>query len=285
MVSQVAFKLPYTAPAHPVKAARTEAPDCRKPGAGRARALLCAATLTLMSGCATNSVMTLMKASGQHGAIAPSAAIVQAELKGRAIDVGTVAFDLQKAADKQGLPDVPDSVYLELIDSQLKKAFTGAALGKGTAPAYPVNVAIEELKLKPAIPLFLQISTFGVRIEIVGESGTVLLRGRFRSYVSSPGFTVFAGGVVVPVALPAENYEYVALAKMFPAVAIVTAATANGLQQGQTLDEIRIYPQDIEAGNIISPDLFLKDAPFGMSQMNAKDIARVIQAAQARSGR
>jgi hypothetical protein len=99
--------------------------------------------------------------------------IVLEELKGRAFEIGAVAFDLRKPGDKQG-PDIPDSAYLELLDSQLK----------------------------------------------------------------------------------AKGRDYVALAKMFPAVAVVIAATAQALQQGKTLDEIKVYPQGIEAGTMISPDLF-----------------------------
>ena len=244
------------------------------------RALFAAALLVFLAGCAANSVTTLMKASKQTDPIMPSAKRVQAELKGRAFEVGSVVLDLQKAGDKQG-PDIPDSAYLELFDSQLRKAFAGAALGGGTMPAYPVNVAIEELKLRPARFPIPEISTFRVRMEIVSANGAILLRGQFRSYLSGPAFVVITTGVVVPVALPAEGWEYVALAKMFPATALVTAATTQGLQQGKTLDKIRIYPQDIEAGNIISPDLFLKSAPFGMSEMDYKEIARVIRAAQA----
>ena len=60
------------------------------------------------------------------------------------------------------------------------------------------------------------------------------------------------------------------------------ATTTPGLQQGNTLDEIKVYPEDIEAGNIISPGLFLKNAPFGMTQMDYAKIRRVIQAAKAR---
>jgi hypothetical protein len=47
------------------------------------------------------------------------------------------------------------------------------------------------------------------------------------------------------------------------------------------LDEIKVYPQDIEAGNIISPDLFLKNAPFGMTQIDYGEIHRAIEAARA----
>lgn len=243
-------------------------------------ALSAAALLVFLAGCATNSVTTLMRASKRTDPIMPSAERVEVELKGRAFEVGRVAFDLQKAADKQGPPDIPDSAYLELFDSQLRKAFTGATLGSGTMPAYPVNVAIEELKLRPARFPIPEISTFRVRMEIAGANGAILLRGQFRSYLSGPAFMVITTGVVVPVALPAEGWERVALAKMFPATALVTAVTTQGLQQGKTLDKIRIYPQDIEAGNMISPDLFLKSAPFGMTEMDYKEIAWVIRAAQ-----
>ncbi len=247
----------------------------------RGPALFCAAVLVVLSGCATNSVTTLLKASKQTGAIMPSAAVVQDELQGRAFEVGTVAFDLRSAADKQG-PDIPDSAYLELLDAQLKKAFDGAGLGKGALPAYPVNVAIERLELKPAVFLIPQMSVLRVRMEIERPDAEILMRGQFQSYLSSPTVMVIASGVVAPIALPAKDWEYVALAKMFPAVAIVITTTTQGLQQGKTLNEIKVYPQDIEAGNIISPDLFLKNAPFGITQIDRKEIERAIRAAEAR---
>ena len=262
-------------------------PNCYQADSNRAylcHARFFAAILALLSGCASNSVTTLLKASKQTDPITPSASVIQDELRGRSFEVGSVAFDLHKPEDKQG-PNIPDSAYLKLLDSQLEKAFDGARLGKGTVPAYPVNVAIEELKLKPARFPIPEISTLRVRMEIVGENGAILMRGQFRSYLSGPAFMVITSGVVMPVALPAEGWEYVALAKMFPVVAFVTALTTQGLQQGKPLDDIRIYPQDIEAGNIISADLFLQNAPFGMTQMDSKEIRQVIRASQAREDR
>jgi hypothetical protein len=240
--------------------------------------------VVLLSGCASNSVTTLLRASKQTDAIMPSASVVQNELKARAFEVGTVAFDLRTAGDKQG-PDIPDSAYLELFDSQLKKAFDGAGLAKGATPAYPVNVAIERLQLNPATFLISEFSVFRVRMEIARPDAEVLMRGQFQSFLSSPTVMVIASGVVAPIALPAKGWEYVALAKMFPAVAVVITATTQGLQQGKTLDEIKVYPQDIEAGTMISPDLFLKNAPFGITQMSYKEIDRVITAAKARGDR
>jgi len=237
--------------------------------------------LALLSGCASNSVTTLLKASKQTDAIVPSASVIQSELRGRAFEVGTVAFDVRKAGDKQG-PDIPDSAYLELFDGQLSKAFRGAELGTGDMPAHPVDVAIERLKLKPATPLIAGTSIFRVRMEIPTPSGEVLMRGEFQSYLAAPTVIVFASGVVVPISLPCSGQEYVALAKMFPAVAVVIATTAQGLQQGKTLDAIKVYPEDIEAGNIISPDLFLKHAPFGLTQIDHKEIDRVVKDAKAR---
>jgi len=237
-----------------------------------------ASLLVVLSGCATNSVTTLLRASKQTDAIIPSASVVQDELKAHAFAAGTVAFDLGQTAAKQG-PDIPDAAYLELLDTQLRKAFHGAGLGTGAKPAYPVNVAIERLELKPAVPLLPQMSVLRVRMEIARPDADVLMRGHFQSYLSSPTFMVIAGGVVAPVAMPAKDWEYVALAKMFPAVAIVIATTTQGLQNGKTLDEIAVYPQDIEAGNIISPDLFLKNAPFGITQIGRNEIDRAIKGA------
>ena len=241
--------------------------------------LVCAAMLLLLSGCATNSVTTLLKASNQTDLITPSAAVIQSELRGRAFKAGAVVFDLRKVGDKQG-PDIPDSAYLKLLGFQLRKAFDGAGLQNGALPAYPVNVAIERLELKPATPLIPQMSVFRVRMEIARPDAEILMRGQFQSYLSGPTFMVIGGGVVVPIALPAKDWEYVALAKMFPAVAIVITTTTQGLQQGKTLDQIKVYPQDIEAGNIISPDLFLKNSPFGITQISGSVITSVISASK-----
>jgi len=259
---------------------------CRVSG-GRAvacSALFFAVLLLSLSGCATNSVTTLLKASKQGDAIMPSTAVVQQELKGRAFEVGVVTFDLRKAGDKEG-PDIPDSAYLELLDSQLRKAFRGATLENGVVPAYPVNVAIEQLKLKPAMFLIPGASEFRVRMDIASAGGEILMRGQFQSFLPGPNFMVIMPGVVAPIFLPAKGWEYVALAKMFPAVAVVITKTAQGLQEGKTLDKIKVYPHDIEAGNIISPDLFLKNAPFGMTQIDYQEIKRAIKTSQAREDR
>ena len=244
----------------------------------------CVLLLLLLSGCASNSVTSLLKASEQTGAIAPSASVVQEQLKGRAFEVGTVVFDLRRAEDKQG-PEIPDRAYLQLLDAQLRKAFAGAGLGEGRMPAYSVSVAIERLKLKSATFLIPTSSTFRVRMEVASAGGETLMRGQFQSFLPAPTFMIIQSGVVIPVALPAKDWEYVALAKMFPAAAIVIATTTQGLQAGKTLDEIKVYPQDIDAGTTISPDLFLKNAPFGMTAMDYKEMNQVIRAAQGRGER
>lgn len=240
--------------------------------------------LLLLSGCASNSVTSLLKASNQTDPILPTAAVVQRELRGHAFEPGTVVFDLREDADRQG-PDIPDGAYLELFDAQLRKAFSGAGLGQGTVPAHAVNVAIERLTLKPAAFLLGQQSILRVRIEVAASGGAILMRGQFQSFVPPPTVIIMSGGFVVPLTLPFEGQEYVALGKLFPAVAVAIAATAQGLQQGKTLDEIRIYPKDIEAGTPINPDLFLDKAPFGMRAMSRREMDEVIRAAQARGQR
>ena len=269
----------HMAPTLPPTIAQPVRGVSRDDGAIASHALFYAAMLALLSGCASNSVTTLLKACDQTDAIMPSASAVQNQLKARAFEVGSVGFDLPTAGDKQG-PDIPDSAYLDLLDAQLKKGFEGAGLGKGATPAYPVNVAIERLKLKPATFLISESSLFRVRMEIAGAGGEILMRGQFQTFLSSPTVMVVASGVVAPIALPAKGWEYVALSKMFPAVAVVITTTTQGLQQGKTLDEIKVYPQDIEAGTLISPDLFLKNAPFGITQMDYEEMATVIRAAR-----
>lgn len=72
------------------------------------RTNLCATLLVLLPGCATTSVTTLLKASKQSDAIAPSMTVVRNELKGRSFEVGTICFDVREAEEKQG-PDIPDN--------------------------------------------------------------------------------------------------------------------------------------------------------------------------------
>jgi hypothetical protein len=237
--------------------------------------------LLLLSGCASNSITSLLKASRQTDPIVPSATTVRSDLEGHAFEVGNVFFELHQATDKQG-PDVPDSTYLELFGSQVRKAFSGAELAQGRSPAYPVNLAIEQLRLEPATLLFGKPSMFRVRMEIAPPDGPVLMRGQFEASVPPPVAMIYSSGFVIPLPVPWDGQEYVALSKMFPAMAVVIAATTRGLQQGKTLDEIKIYPRTIEAGNTISPDLFLEKAPFGMTRMSYKEIEKTIRASQAR---
>jgi hypothetical protein len=239
--------------------------------------------LLLLAGCASNSVTSLLKASNQTDPIVPSPATVRSNLEGHAFEVGNLFFELRQATDKKG-PDVPDSTYLELFGSQVRKAFSGAELTQGTSPAYPVTLAVEQLKLEPATLLFGRPSMFRVRMEIAPPDGPVLMRGQFETSVPPPVVVIYSSGFVIPVPVPSPRQEYVALSKMFPAMAVVIAATVRGLQQGKTLDEIKIYPRAIEAGNTISPDLFLEKAPFGMTRMNYKEIDKAISASQAHEG-
>jgi hypothetical protein len=254
---------------------------------GRTRAcrvLARIAALALLSGCASNNVTTLLKASKQKDAVLPAAAVVQGQLKGRAFEVGRVAFDPREAEDKQG-PDIPASAYVELLRAQLEKAFARAGLGTGSVPAYPVNVTIERVTLKPANFLIISApSTLRIQVTIATATGQDVMRGQFEASFPPPVTTIYASGFVIPVALPAKDWEYVALARMFPAAAVVVTETVLGLQAGKTLDEIKIYPHDIDAGALISPDSFLKSSPFGMTQMSSEEIGRVIREARAREG-
>jgi len=250
----------------------------RSPTAG---ALFCAALSVLLAGCATNSVTTLLKASKQTDPVVPSVSVVQQEFKGRAFDVGTVTFDVRRLEDRQE-PGIPDSAFVELFESQLKKAFYLAGLGNGATPAHAVNVAIEELKLQPALLLIPTASSLRVRVQIVDADGTVLMRGELLSVCPPPTVMVFAPGIVAPIPVPAKDWEYTALAKMFPAVAVVIATATQSLQQGKTFDEIRVYPDAMMAGSVINPAWFLDKDPLKMTQMDYSEMYRVIRAARSR---
>lgn len=60
----------------------------------------------------------------------------------------------------------------------------------------------------------------------------------------------------------------VAISKMFPAMAVVITDTFEGLQQGKSLEEIKIYPNSMIVGGIIVPDMFLENNKYGMQPID-----------------
>ena len=230
----------------------------------------------IVSGCASNNVMTLLDASKQNAPVIPSASVVQAELKGRVFVLGNIYFD-ERHPEATKTPGIPDNAYIALLQDQLLKAFPAAGLDQGTAPACIVNVAIEQLRFTQGKFMIPDPSVLRVRMEIIGANNSVIMRGQLESrYLTA--ILVILPGIVGAIPTGREGQEYVAIAKMIPAVAVVITRITQGLQQGKTLDAIDVYPDPLLAGGVISPDRFLQGKPYGLSEMQAGELARIIKA-------
>lgn len=209
----------------------------------------------------------------------PSASVVQTELKGRVFVLGNIYFD-ERHSEAMERIGIPDAAYKALLQDQLLKAFPAAGLYQGMAPACSVNVAIEHLRFTKGKFLIPDPSVLRVRMEIIDAKNLVILRGQLESrYLAAT--TVILPGIVGAIPTAWEGQQYVALAKMIPAVAVVMTRITQGLQQGKTLDAIDVYPDPLLAGGVISPDHFLEGKPYGLTKMQPDEIARIIKASTA----
>jgi len=231
--------------------------------------LLFAAMLSLLSGCATNSALTLIKASQRTESVIPNSAVIGQELKGRAFYVGNVYFDAQAALETPA--DVPKEILRNLFYQQAKKGFTNAKLEEGNLPEYSIDIAIEQMKFTRGKFLIPDPSILRVRMEVGNLSGELLMKGALESRYLPATPIIFPGVVgVLPTAF--KGQEWAALAKMIPAVAVAITKVAQGLQLGKGLDEIEIYPEALAAGGLINPDMFLRSSPFGLSELTSDDL-------------
>lgn len=230
--------------------------------------MLCFTLVLTLCGCATNNAttLTLINASKKTEPLLPSAAIVDSELKGRSLEVGRIYFDIVNDDPKQRL-DISSKDIESLFDRPLRQGFAAAKLVSGKEPAYTVNVAIVDVKLKRGIILFPCV--FRVRMEIARPDQTKVMSAELEArYIY---IILVPGG-----ALPGWTSPLTALSEMLPATAVVMTKTALGLQEGKALDSIEIYPEYISAGGVIYPPyLFLKGHPFGIYPLSNEELANV----------
>lgn len=223
--------------------------------------MLCFTLVLTLCGCATNSVATLINASKKTEPQLPSAAIVDSELKGRSFEVGHIYFDIVNDDPKQRL-DISSANIISLFDRPLRQGFAAAKLATGKEPAYTVNVAVVDVKLKQGITLSRCV--FRVRMEVARPDQIKVMSAELEARYLNTTTPIIMAGIVG--ALPAYTSPFVALSEMLPATAVVITKITLGLQEGKTLDNIEIYPDPVMAGGVISPPrLFLKGHPFGIS--------------------
>lgn len=233
--------------------------------------VLCVSFALILCGCATNSVTTLINASKKIEPQLPSAAIVNGELKGRSFEVGRIYFDIVNDDPTQRL-GISSADITTLFERPLRQGFAAANLSSGTEPAYTVNVAIVDVKLRQGVTLSPCI--FRVRLEISRPDQIKVMAAELQArYLHT--VPIIMPGLVG--ALPTYNSPVAALSEMLPATAVVITKTVLGLQQGRTLDNIEIYPDSGFAGGVISPPhLFLKGHPFGIYPLSNAELANIV---------
>ena len=87
-----------------------------------------------------------------------------------------------------------------------------------------------------------------------------------------PTTPVVLPGIVGALPIAFEGQEWAALVKLIPAVAVAITKVTQGLQLGKELSEIDIYPEALAAGGPINPDMFLRNKPFGLTELTADDL-------------
>lgn len=226
-------------------------------------------TLTpLLTCCAPNNALKLMEASKHTELFIPGPDVIEQEFKGRAFCVGRVYLD--SGAKAQTPESYPEHSFLRLIRNQVVKGFSNAGLDKRCIPANVVDVAIEEMKFTKGMFLIPDPSILRVRVEVRNIADQVVMKGEIESR-ELPTIPVVLPGVVgvLPVGFPGQ--EWAAVSKMIPAVAVAITRTMVGLQLGKELGQIEIYPEDLAAGGIVMPDLFLRGSPYGISELTRAD--------------
>jgi WD40 repeat protein len=225
--------------------------------------------LLLLSGCATNSALTLIKASQRNEPIIPSSVLIEQELKKRSFCVGKVYLDPEASLDTP--EGIPQELFCILIWQQVKRGFTNAKLDKGNLPAYPVDIAIEQMKFTRGMFLIPDPSILRVRMEVRNLEDDILMKGALGSlYMPTTSFMLYGFAGVLPTGF--EGQQWTALAKMIPAIAVAITKVTQGLQLGKGLKEIEIYPEALAAGGLINPDMFLRGKPFGLSELKAEGV-------------
>lgn len=229
----------------------------------------CAALALLLCACAANSAQTLINVSKTTKPQLPSASVVKNELAGRAFRLGRIYPDLAQDDPQQRL-HVSIASIVALFERSVQQGFEAAELGSGKKPAYTIDYAIVDVKLRQGITL--RPSIFLVRMEIFRTNGSRVMSAEFQSrYLHT--IPIILPGIVG--ALPGYNSALVALSQMLPATAVVVTRTAAGLQQGNTLDKIKVYPDFATGGMISPPAPFLKGHPYGIYPLNRADLEDV----------
>ena len=236
--------------------------------------LIIICSFVLISGCARNNVVTLMKASKEKTPIIPTKAIVDEQLKERAFKLGAVFFN-DTDFESTDLQNISPEALENLLKINIEECFNKSNITTGKKPHYIVNISIEDIKLLKGSRIIPNLSILRAKIEITQPNGNqALVRGQYETrYLKE--VPIILPGIVGVIPWPSTALQ--AISKMFPAMAVVITDTIEGLQQGKSLEEIKIYPDLLLVGGIIVPDIFLKNNKYGIKPMDYKVIAEILK--------
>ncbi len=230
---------------------------------------MCCMLILMLGGCVTNSVTTMIQHSSNVKPQLPTAAVVGNELKGCSFAIGRVYFDIPNDDPELRL-NIPSADIVALLEQRLRHAFSNANLNAGRTPAFVVNVAVVELRLKQNSRF--QHPKFRVRMEVARPNQTLVMSGEFQA----DGRIDLTLNNTPSVHVPWKTIPLVALSEMLPATAVVITKTTLGLQEGKTTDEINIYPMSWLnipiGGEIFPPSEYLRNHPFGIYPLGRVDL-------------
>jgi hypothetical protein len=230
-----------------------------------------AAFALLLSGC-TATAMTLMEFAGTQDAVIPAPATLQGELKGRALEVGTVSMNPWPRTGP-GTLKLPDAAYVRLLDDQLRKAFAVADLEKGSTPAYRVNAIIEVARFTDGGAFFPLPSLLQVTMQVERPDGSKAMQGRFIARGNVVSVPVSTNGMIWMAAVPWPGGAVRDLSLAVPAMADTMAHVGLGLRNGVPLEAIEISAQDDVS--VIQPAAVLRDSRLGMRSLSEAELRTI----------
>ena len=229
--------------------------------------------VSFLCGCATSANRVISHATDNNLAVIPDQAIIQNELKNRALIIGTVAMDVQKLRPKNEHP-FPDEAYTALLHHQLITAFESGSLSEGSQPPYVVNVSIEDMRFTPGMFLIPKPSILKSRMEIIRPDETKVMSGSIRS-TDMNGFILplFFGGTSAWIFIPTTGSNIMAHKNLFPAMAVLITKIAAGLKEGKSLEEIILVPNDDRPSP--QADYIVEHNDLGLHTLTSKETERI----------
>lgn len=128
--------------------------------------LMIICSFAIISGCAGNNVVTLMKASKEKNPIIPTKITVNNLLKGRAFKLGDVSLN-ESNFDEGELQNIIPGVFEDLVKINIEECFNKSNVNTGEKPHFTFNLSIEDIKLLNGSIFVPNLSMLRVKLEIL----------------------------------------------------------------------------------------------------------------------